>query len=252
MSPFLPSGRKVSAGALVVNQLGGYGEMGIYNAACRIKQIPDAVLGMLVAPIIPMLSEAFGRSDQQAYRKTLRAFLLMSVLVVVPVSLLQAAAPGLTLLPFGDEYQGRPLIVSWLMLHAVFNSLGTCVGYVLVTAGRVWLVWLLSLSFAACYALFAVLLVPTHGVVGYAASLALAYAVSTLLSVAVLYRNYPETMQQARWGRLALVSLSFFAACVLGSRMLTFSWAVGLGIVAALSFVLLILKDFRGGLLPSK
>ena len=73
------------ASALVVNQMGGYGDMGIYNAAMRIKQIPDAVLGMLVAPIIPMLSEAFGKSDHNSYQKTLRMYLLMSTLVIVPV-----------------------------------------------------------------------------------------------------------------------------------------------------------------------
>jgi len=233
------------ASALVVNQLDGYGDMGIYNAASRVKQIPDAVLAMLVAPIIPMLSEAFGKSDHNSYQKTLRAFLLMSTLVIVPLSLVQAAAPALTLMPFGGEYQGRPLIVSWLMLHSVFTSLGTCVGYVLVTAGRVWLVWLLSLSFALCYGLFAIVLVPRHGVVGYAASMAIAYGISTILSAAVLYRNYPEMMRQAGWGRLAMMSFSLFATCFLGSLLLPFSWEVGLGIMAALVFVMLVLKVFR-------
>jgi O-antigen/teichoic acid export membrane protein len=91
-------------------------------------------------------------------------------------------------------------------------------------------------------------LVPKHGAVGYAASLALAYAISTLLSVAVLYRNYPEMMRRVRWGRLALVSLSSFAVCVLGSLSLAFAWAVGLGILTALAFVALILNSFRDDL----
>jgi O-antigen/teichoic acid export membrane protein len=237
------------ASALVVNQLGGYGDMGIYNAATRIKQIPEAVLFMLVAPIIPILSEAFGKGDQGSYQKTLRTFLLMSALVIVPVSLVQAAAPQLTLLPFGGEYQGRPLIVSWLMLHSVLTSLGTCSGYVLVTAGRVWLLWLLSMTFAFSYALFALLLVPRYGVVGYSASMPLAYAVEITINVVVLYRNYPELMRRARWGRLALLSSSLFAGCAVGSLTLPFFWAVGLGILAALIFAGLILKSFRADFL---
>ena len=88
----------------MVNQLGGYAEMGIYNAALRVKQIPDAVLTMLMAPVIPILSESFGKSDHDSYRKTLRVFLLMSTLVIVPISLVQAAAPELTLMSFGQEY----------------------------------------------------------------------------------------------------------------------------------------------------
>ncbi len=233
------------AGALVVNQLGGYADMGIYHAALRVKQIPEAVLGMLVAPIIPMLSESFGKSDQHSYRNTLRLFLLLSALVIVPVSLLQAAAPGLTLLPFGREYAGRPLIVSWLMLHAVLASLGSCVGYVLVTAGRLWLVWLLSFGFALCYALLAVLLVPRYGVVGYAASLAIACAASTIPGVAALYRSYPETMRYARWGMLTLVTLSLLALCILASILLPFPTAIGLGVLADLIFVVMVLHIFR-------
>ena len=240
------------ASALVVNQLGGYGDMGIYNAASRVKQIPEAVLAMLVAPIIPILSEAFGKADHNAYQTTLRTFLLMSTLVIVPVSLVQTAAPALTLLPFGSEYQGRPLIVSWLMFHSIFTSLGTCVGYILVTAGRVWLVWLLSLSFAVCYALFAMILVPEHGVVGYAASMALAYAVSSILSIVVLYRLYSDMMRLVRWGRLASLSLLLFAGCALGNFTLPFYWAVGLGIIAATFFVSLTLKSFRGDFPGSK
>jgi O-antigen/teichoic acid export membrane protein len=233
------------AGALLVNQLGGYAEMGIYNAALRVTQIPTAILGMLVAPIIPILSESFAKSDHHSYRQTLRLFLLISTLVIVPVSLLQAAAPELTFLPFGREYEGRPLIVSWLMLHAVLASLGSCVGYVFVTAGRLWLVWLLSFGFALCYALTTALLVPRFGAVGYAASLPIAYAASTIPGIAVLYRSYPEMMRHARWSTLALASLSFFALCVLGSRLCSFPWAVGLGIIALLAFVALVLRSSR-------
>ena len=239
------------AGALVVNQLGGYGEMGIYNAVLRVKQIPDAVLAMLVAPVIPMLSEAFGKSDQSSYQKTLRMFLLLSTLAIVPVSLLQTAAPDLTLLPFGREYSGHPFVVGWLMLHAVLTSLGTCVGYILVTAGRLWLVWLLSLVFAACYAVLAMVLVPRHGVVGYAASLAIAYGASTAVSMVVLYRAYPETMRHLRWGRIALLSVSLFAACSLASICFSFPGALAAGVLAAAVFVILGSRIFRPNLAPS-
>jgi O-antigen/teichoic acid export membrane protein len=233
------------AGALVVNQLGGYAEMGIYNAVLRVKQIPDSVLTMLMAPIIPILSESFGKSDHDSYRKTLRVFLLMSTLVIVPVSLVQAAAPELTLMLFGQEYAGRPLIVSWLMFYAVLASLGLCAGHVLVTAGRLWLAWLLSLGFALCYALLALLLVPRYGAVGYAASLALAYATAwTLPSLIVLYRTYPETMRYARWGLLALAALSLFALSILISILFTFPWRVGLGTIAALVFITFVLRSF--------
>lgn len=233
------------AGALLVNQPSGYAEMGMYNAALRVTQIPQVVLGMLVAPIIPMLSESFGKSDHRSLQKTLRLSLLISTLVIVPISLLQAAAPDLAFLPFGRDYEGRPLIVSWLMLYAVLVSLGSCIGHVFVTAGRMWLVWMLSFGFAGCHAVFAVLLVPRHGAVGYAASLALACVVSTIPGVVLLYRNYPATMRYARWGMLALTSLSLFALCLLASILCSFRWAVGIGTLAAAAFVALVYYSSR-------
>jgi O-antigen/teichoic acid export membrane protein len=232
------------AGALVVNRMGGYADMGVYNAAMRVRSIPEGVLAMLIAPIIPMLSEAFGKSDSSSYNKTLRMFLIMCVLTIVPVCLVQSAAPDLTLLPFGNEYRGHPSLVQWLMLHSIFISLGTCVGYVLVTVGRVWLVWSLSLVFAISYALLSVLLVPHYGVAGYAASDTIAYIISTLLSVAVLYRNYPEMMRYIGWGRLAVPSLLIFAICAVGNFFLPFSWTIALGIAVALSFAVIILIKY--------
>lgn len=238
------------AAALVVNQPRGYAQMGIYNAAFRVKDIPDAILGMVMAPIIPILSESFGKSDHHSYRKALRLFLLTSTLLIVPVSLLQAAAPELTLMPFGRGYEGQTLIVSWLMLYAVLNSLDRCVFYVLMTTGRLWLLWLLSFGFAVFYSIFAVLLVPRYGAVGYAASLALACAVSLIPGMAVLYRSHADTMRYVRWGQLALESLSLFAVCVLASISLSFHWALALGMFASLAFVTLVLRSFRAEFSP--
>lgn len=233
------------AGALVVNRSGGYGDMGVYNAAMRVRSIPEAVLSMLVAPIIPMLSEAFGKSDHHSYNKTLRLFLMICVLTVVPACLILSAAPDLTLLPFGAEYRGHPVLVQWLMLHSIFISLNICVSYVLITVGRVWLVWALNLAFAAGYAVFSVLLVPHYGAAGYAASDTLAYFLFTLLSAIVIYRNYPETMRFVGWVRTALPCVLLFAVCVVGNIFLPFSWTIALGVMAALALVALIFLKQR-------
>ena len=238
--------------ALVVNQMGGYGDMGIYNAALRVKQIPDAVLSMLIAPVIPVLSEAFGSADHVSYQKTLRLFLLMSTLTVVPISLVQVAAPELTLLPFGVEYQGRPSIVSCLMFYSILGSLGLCIGYVLTTTNRVWLIWLLSIGFAVGQVLAAVALVPRYAAAGYAASQSLAYLVWLVPGVIVLYRSYPDAMRQARWAGLALKSLSLFALCALGRFLLPFHWAIGLGLVSALAFISLAFRSIHADLSPPK
>src|ERR1019366_7034156 len=126
------------ASALVVNQVGGYGDMGIYNAALRVKMLPEMFLGMLIAPMLPILSEAFGKGDRSTFQRTLLFNFLLATLIIVPVSLVQAAAPALTLLPFGAGYQGHPSIVVWLMLHAVMYALLFPMGSVLISMGEMW------------------------------------------------------------------------------------------------------------------
>ena len=208
----------------MVNQVGGYGEMGIYNAVVRIKIIPDAVLVMLVAPIIPILSDSFGRSDQNTYRKTLRYYLLVSTIIIVPVSLVQTAAPVLTLLPYGPQYQSHHAIVIWLMLHSVLSSFCASVGYIFVTMGRMWLVWFLGFSFAVCYSGLSYWLVPKYGADGYAASMAIAYGVSSVPGVVLLYYKFPEIMREMRWGITAVLSLGLFLTCLLADYWIPFAY----------------------------
>ncbi len=67
----------------------------------RVKLLPEAFLGMLIAPMLPILSESFGKRDHLTFQRTLLFNFTLAVLIIIPVSLVQAAAPALTLLPFG-------------------------------------------------------------------------------------------------------------------------------------------------------
>lgn len=225
------------AGALVVNQAGGYGEMGVYNAALRVKQLPELLLAMLIAPMLPVLSESFGKRDRSTFQQTLLFHFLLATLIIVPVSLLQAAAPALTLLPFGASYQGHPAIVAWLMLHAVFYALLFPMGSVLVSMGRMWFSLGVNLLFAVLFAAGAWMLVPTHGAAGYAAAMAAAYAISNLPSIIFLYRELPAVMHYLHWGLVTMVSLALFAGCAFLARPLPPAWSILLGAVAATVFM---------------
>lgn len=221
------------AGALVVNQVGGYGDMGIYNAASRVKLMPEAFLGMLIAPMLPILSEAYGKRDRVTFQRTLLFNFLLATLIIVPVSLIQVAAPALTLLPFGAEYLGHPGIVVWLMLHAVVYALVFPMGSVLISMGEMWFSWLVNLLFAVLFGATAWLLVPRYGAAGYAASMVLAFAIANIPCVMFLYRRLPEVMRFLHWAMLASVVAGLFLACFAASRVVPFSWALCVGLVSA-------------------
>jgi O-antigen/teichoic acid export membrane protein len=227
------------AGALVVNQVGGYGDMGIYNAALRVKLLPETFLGMLIAPMLPILSESFGKGDHTTFQRTLLFNFLLATLIIVPVSLVQAAAPALTLLPFGTGYQGHPGIVVWLMLHGVLYALMFPMGSVLISMGEMWFSWLVNFIFAVLFGICAWLLVPHYGAAGYAASTVIAYALGCMPCVVFLYRKLPAVMRYVRWAFLSMVVIVLFGACVFAFRQLTLGWAAGDGFLAAVSFLAL-------------
>ncbi len=227
------------AGALVVNQAGGYGEMGIYNAAWRVKLLPETFLAMLIAPMLPILSEAFGKGDRVTFQRTLLFNFLLATLIIVPVSLVQAAAPALTLMPFGAGYQGHPGIVIWLMLHSVMYALMFPMGSVLISMGEMWFSWAVNLLFALGFMGAAWALVPHYGATGYAAGMVIGYTLACLPSVVFLYKKLPEVMRFLRWGMLTALTGLLFALCALASRRLDLGLSIAVGVGAATGFIAL-------------
>ena len=225
------------ASALVVNQNGGYGDMGIYNAALRVKLLPEMFLGMLIAPMLPILSESFGKADHRTFQRTLLFNFTLATLIIIPVSLVQAAAPALTLLPFGAGYQGHLGIVQWLMLHAVAYALLFPMSIILISTGAMWFSWVVNVLYAILFGITAWLLVPRHGAAGYAAAMGTAYMVANVPCVMFLHRKLPQVMIALRWSVLAGFVALAFCWCLLVSREFSFLWAVGFGVLAALGFL---------------
>ncbi len=225
------------AGALVVSQAGGYGEMGIYNAALRVKLLPEIFLTMLIAPMLPILSEAYGKRDMVTFQRTLSFNFVLAGLIIVPVSLLQMAAPFLTLMLFGSDYQGNPAIVQWLMFHAITYALLFPMASILISMGRMWLAWFLGLGYAAAYGLAAWILVPSYGAGGYAASAALAYCFSNIPCVVFLYKRMPAAMKNIRWALILLIVMILVSVCAIVSRHCTPGVAAGIGTAMAVVFV---------------
>jgi O-antigen/teichoic acid export membrane protein len=234
------------ASALVVNQTGGYGDMGIYNAALRVKLLPEAFLGMLIAPMLPILSESFGKGDRSTFQRTLLFNFVLASLIIVPVSLVQAAAPALTMMPFGAQYQGRLEIVQWLMLHAVLYALMFPTSSILISMGAMWFNWFVNLLNSLLFAGGAWLLVPRYGAAGYVAAMVIAYVCGGCIPCVVfLYRKLPDVMRFLHWRTLLLTVAILFTICLLAKRMLPLVWASVVGIGAAAVFLLLNYRILR-------
>lgn len=174
--------------AMLVNQPDGYAGMGVYNAVMRIKQVPEMILTIIMAPLLPVLSEQFGKNATISYNKTISYAFTVSILLVIPISLIQITVPTITLLPYGPEYQGNYSVVRWMMVHAVLVGLFYPFGSIITSMNRMWFGMVYNLLWGAVYLLAGYLLIPSHGIVGLAAAAFCAQLTTSILCVIYIYR----------------------------------------------------------------
>jgi O-antigen/teichoic acid export membrane protein len=166
--------------ALLVNQADGYAQMGVFNAVSRIRMVPEMVLTMLLAPLLPMLSEKFGSKDFRAYNKTAYSAFMLSLLVTAPFGLIQVAAPALTLLPYGHDYAGNHAVVRWLMFDLALIGLTTPISQVLSSMNRMWFAFAFSVGWSFIYGGLGIALVPRYGAAGLAAASGISHLLTTV------------------------------------------------------------------------
>jgi O-antigen/teichoic acid export membrane protein len=231
--------------ALLVNQPGGYEQLGLYAAAARIKQIPEALLAMLAAPILPLLAEHFARRNVVTYRRILLYCLGLTATVIIPVSLLQLAAPNLTLLPFGRSYAGHGALVQWMMLHAVIIGVLTPLSSVVISMHRMWFSWAINLLFGALNLGLGWCLVSTYGVTGMAASTAISFLLANLPCAFFTMKHRPEYFTREAFLTVAAAVTVAGLACLIAGRYAVRSTAMITGIVAALGLLVFGIKMLR-------
>lgn len=223
--------------SLLVNQMDGYAGMGVYNAAKRVQQVPELLLGMMMAPFIPVLSDAFGKKDTRAYASTLLFGFALAALLMVPLSLVQLAAPWLTILPYGKTYMGGENVVRWMMLGSVAYGILWPLGAVIVAAGRMWMAFWLIVVNTALLLGFGWFLVPKYGATGYAAAWTIAFVISNIPCVYFLYSQFGNIMRGFRWGwMLSVAILLSFVCWVFGTESVRL-FSLLLGMAAALFFM---------------
>lgn len=223
--------------AMLVQYPEGYSDVGVYNAITRIKLMPEALAGMILAPILPILSDAYARSDMDTYGKTLVFTFTVSSLVIVPVSLLQTAFPMLTLLPFGASYINGEPVVPWMMLWTIAYALMWPMSLILISMGRIWLGLALCVLQMTVYFGLTVVLVPKFGVTGFACAGALAFVISNLPCVFLLYREFPALMKETKWISNVLLVLVLFTVSLIACHQLNSEISLIIGALTSAAYI---------------
>jgi O-antigen/teichoic acid export membrane protein len=164
--------------ALLVNQTGGYAQMGLYTAADKwrlmILFVPTAVVGMA----LPMLSNLHGAGDSVGYSKVFSA----NVLLNIGLTILPAAVVAILAIPilstYGATYRSAWPILVILAFSSVPEALNNICGYAMISRGMVWCRLVFDGVLACALVGFSLWAIPHWGAVGLAGAYCLAFSLT--------------------------------------------------------------------------
>lgn len=231
------------ASALLVNQPNGYAEMGIYNAVLRIKQVPEMILGMLMTPILPILSDQFGKNAKRDYNRTLKYAFLLSITVVVPAALVQLSTPQITLLPYGKDFIGNLSVVKWLMLHTICVGLFSPISSIISSLNKMWFGFATNLFWGILFIALAYALIPNYGASGLAAAFTLSHIINSVFTLLFIILNGKTYLETVPIIRIILTVTSLFLICFISSIFGTIYVTLLTGFTSSAVLLIFILKN---------
>ena len=231
------------ANLILVNQPGGYGELGLYTAANQWSIFITFIPGLLSAAMLPIMSETHGSNNSDDFRKAVSLNLRITWVVALPLTVIviALAEPAATL--YGKQFAGVAPILSILMLCVFLNVVNGPVGTALAGAGRMWTGALMNLAWAIALLIAAFMLVPRFGGLG----LAMAYLVAYLLHT-IWVMTYVE-FKLARFAIMTQWQLMLFSMLLLILSIVISSggrWQYLYHTILILFSVLPIIKMIRG------
>lgn len=188
-----------AANTMLVNQPGGYADMGVLSAANQWRSAIVFVPSVLAQLALPLLSSLHGKRDASRYRKALWWNLVLTAAAATAVALPVALGAPQIMRLYGRGFQQGWFVLVLSAATGVISCTNAVVGVAIFSAGSVWV----GLAFNAMWA--AVLLagcyyfIPTSLALGLAGSLFGAYVAHTAWQAAYLrhrlYRSEGAMME---------------------------------------------------------
>jgi O-antigen/teichoic acid export membrane protein len=121
--------------ALLVNQPGGYGEMGLFNAAKQWNIIILYLPNMLSVTTLPILTNLLGENKRQQYNKMLVTnsilFSTIAFIIAVPVSIFSKTIMS----AYGKGFSDGWLVLIMVAIYSVLWAANIVIGQILWSTG---------------------------------------------------------------------------------------------------------------------
>jgi O-antigen/teichoic acid export membrane protein len=203
---------------MLVNRAGGYGELGLFNAANQWRQVIMFLPALLSSAMLPILAQTHGQEDKADYKRIVAINLKMIWVIALPVTvLMMTLGKPLTSL-FGRQFTGAAPIISVLMVSCFLNVVNGPVGSALTGAGKMWTGTMMNLGWAVALVLSTMALIPSLGGLGLALSYLFAYLLHSVWQMTyVEIKLAPQTIR-TQWGLFLLSGVLLTASMWVGVK----------------------------------
>lgn len=203
-----------ASNTILANQPGGYGELGLFNAANQWRMVVIFLPGLLSSAVLPILSEMHGKEDKTDFLHTVVINFRMTWICALPLTVLAITIGKPLAILFGKSYLGATPIISILMLSVFLNVLTGSIGSALTGAGRMWIGTLMNFAWGIILLVSALVFVPRFGGVGLALSNLLAYCFHTAWVLIYVEKKLAPTAISNHW-KLIVFSIAVLTASLL-------------------------------------
>jgi len=168
-----------AANAMLVNQPGGYAEMGVFSAASQWRNAIGFIPAVLAQFALPILSNLKGERDVSRYGRALRWNLILTAAVAMAVAVPVAAGAPQIMGLYGRGFKQGWLVLVLSAATAVISCVNGVVGTAILSAGSVWAGFAFNGMWAAALLAGCYFFVPTSLALGLAGSMLGAYIAHT-------------------------------------------------------------------------
>jgi O-antigen/teichoic acid export membrane protein len=230
------------ANTILAHQPGGYGDLGLVNAANQWRNVLVFIPQVLGTAALPILSSAQGTAGATAdYRTGVDLVQRVACFLVLPMySFIFLAADSIMRL-YGKGFEGSALVLGGVILGVCFQIMGNVIGTAIAARGKMWLGLLTNLVWASVLLCVLTMLAPQYGAQGYALAFVIAYAALLAVSHFLMRTELPAgTIKRTSYTALWLIVTTIIGLCLpLNWRLiiaLPYSFVVLLAAVRILGF----------------
>lgn len=167
---------------LLVNQPGGYAEMGIYNAANQWFILLLFLPRVLGQAAIPVLSEQLALGQTEKVKKILFSTIVFNSLVVFSVVLPASLLSPLIMRLYGKDFSGDWMTLVFILFAAGISAVQTPSANVLTSSDKMWGVTVMNIVWALIFVCLSFFLI-RWGSAGVAFSRMIAYLAYAAISL---------------------------------------------------------------------